>query len=99
MTKTALRELMSAGAEKASAEVTRSMKYEMKVESGDMSLIRTTEDVSVRLLAIKGDRKGTVALNKTDSASIADAAKEAVAVNFIGYPIVRLAVGIFSGNE
>jgi len=80
MTKTALRELMSAGAEKASAEVTRSMKYEMNVESGDMSLIRTTEDVSVRLLAIKDDRKGTVALNKTDGASIADAAKEAVAL-------------------
>ena len=80
MTKQALRELLAAGAEKANAEVTRSMKYEMNVESGDMSLIRTTQDVSVRLLAIKDNRKGTVALNKTDRASIDAAAKEAVAL-------------------
>lgn len=80
MTKQALRELLTAGAKKASAEVTRSMKYEMNVESGDMSLIRTTEDISIRLLAIKDDRKGTVALNRTDDISVTDAAREAVSL-------------------
>jgi len=78
MTKQALRELMNAGADKASAEITRSMKYEMNVESGDMSLIRTTEDVSIQMLAICQNKKGTVALNKTDKASISAAAAEAV---------------------
>jgi len=80
MTKQILRELMRAGADKASADITRSTKYEMNVESGDMSLIRTTEDVSVHMLAIQSDRKGTVALNKTDSASVGAAAREAVAL-------------------
>jgi PmbA protein len=71
--------LLAAGADKAQASVSRTELSELNVDSGKMSLYRSTADVSLALLALSGDRKGTVALNRLDGASIKAAAAEAVA--------------------
>ncbi len=86
MTKYVLEQLMSAGAHKASAEINRTTKYEMNVENGDMSLIRTTQDVSVSMIAIKDDKKGSVVVNRTDDSSIIDASRDAVSYAEVAQP-------------
>ncbi len=99
MTKFVLEQVMAAGADKASAEITRSSKCEMNVENSDVSLVRTTDDVSVAIVAIKNDRKGTVIANRTDEQSIISAAKEAVGCAAVAQPDPANDIAPFAPQE
>lgn len=70
--------LLKAGADKAQCTVTLTEKHEMNVDAGELSLLRTTFDTSVGLVAIKGGKKGTTAANKSDSESLERAAASVV---------------------
>ena len=78
LAKTALASLLEAGAEKAQSLASFASKYEMNVENGELSLIRTTDDVSLSLTALRENRKGASSVNRTDAASVKTAACEAL---------------------
>ncbi len=68
--------LVSEGVEKAESSLLLTRKYELNVEAGTISLIRTTDDVSLSLVGIDEDKRGSTSLNKTDEKSINDSVKE-----------------------
>ena len=74
----ALECLKSAGAQKAACDLRIGEKRELNVETDRLTLLRTTFDVSLRLLALTEDRKGTIAVNKLDRSSVQGAARQAV---------------------
>jgi len=76
----ALRRCREAGAGKAVCTLTFGEKKELNVEVGRMTLLRTTFDASLGLLALDGDRKGTTSINKLDSAAIDAAAERAMSL-------------------
>lgn len=79
----AIRGLMAlerAGADKAQCVLSLSEKHEMNVDSGELSLMRTTFDTRLGLTAIKGGRKGQTAINKSDAASIDGATQDVLAI-------------------
>jgi PmbA protein len=67
--------LKDSGADKAQCVLYKNKKYEMNVESGAISLLRTTLDTSLSLTVIKDNKKGTISINKTDEESIKEAVK------------------------
>ena len=71
-----LEQLQKAGAQKAYTDLTTSAKYEMNVESGELTLIRSTDDISLHLCAMKNGQKGTTLLNRTEESAIAAAIQE-----------------------
>lgn len=68
-----LEALLKAGAQKSQCVLTRNRKFEMNVEAGEMSLLRTTFDVSLSLSAIKDYKKGSISINKVDIPTIDEA--------------------------
>jgi len=56
----------------------KSKKYELNAEAGEISLLRTTFNTNIRLMAIKDKRRGYVSLNGEDETAIEEAAKNAV---------------------
>lgn len=68
-----LKALKSSGADKSQCVLIKNKKYEMNVESGTISLLRTTLDTSLNLTVIKDNKKGTISINKTDEESIKEA--------------------------
>ena len=70
-----LAEAKAQGAEYAHCTVSESEKKEFNVDGGRFSLMRTLFDRNVLITALKGQRKGTVQINRFD----ADAVKAAVA--------------------
>lgn len=58
------------GVDKASCSVYNSKKYELNFTREGISLLRTTIDGSVNMLAIKNGKKATIALNKLDKNTI-----------------------------
>jgi PmbA protein len=72
--------LRQAGADKAVAALSRGEQSELNVESGKLSLYRSTVNVSLGLTAHVQTRKGSVSLNKYDTEAINQAAAEAVAM-------------------
>lgn len=93
----ALKELKDAGADQAVASLTRGEKSELNVDSGRMSLYRTTANVSIGVMALVGSRKGSVSVNDASPEAIRKAAKEAVATARAGRP--DPANGISPGRE
>lgn len=75
-----LNALLKAGADKAQCHVTRIEKHELNVISGEMSLLRTTFDTQVKLIAIKDGKKGSTTINKSDPDSVSQGAAEALAI-------------------
>ncbi len=75
-----LNALLKAGADKAQCQVTRIEKHELNVISGEMSLLRTTFDTQVKLIAIKDGKKGSTTINKSDPDSVSRGAAEALAI-------------------
>ena len=67
--------LLYAGADKAQAGVAYTVTHEFNVDGGEFSLFRTLFDKQLSMTAIQGGRKGTVAQNRYDEATIAEAAK------------------------
>ena len=51
-------------------------KDELNVDSGEISLLRTTDNTSLTLTGILDDKKGTISINKIDRQSIDEAASE-----------------------
>ncbi|MBP7265016.1 MAG: hypothetical protein KBB32_12650, partial [Spirochaetia bacterium] len=82
----ALKELKDAGADQAVASLTRGEKSELNVDSGRMSLYRTTANVSIGVMALVGSRNGAVSVNDASPEAIRTAAKEAVATARAGRP-------------
>lgn len=73
-----LKLLREAGAEKAQCRMGRYKKHEMNIEAGEISLFRTTSDISLSLSAIKEGRKGSKALNKIDEAVIRESVQDVI---------------------
>lgn len=72
--------LLKAGAEKAQCAVSLQEKHEMNVDAGEFSLLRTTFDTSVMLVAIKDGKKGTGVANKSDRESLEKAAGDVISM-------------------
>lgn len=67
--------LQNAGADKAQASVSYTVTHEFNVDGGEFSLFRTLFDKQLAMTAIQGGKKGTVAQNRYDEETIAEAAK------------------------
>ena len=67
------------GADDAQCKVRFGSVDEINVDAGEFSLMRSTFDSAVTMKVIKDKKKGVIAINKTDEASIDAAAKECVA--------------------
>jgi PmbA protein len=76
--KLAIKELLEAGAEHAQCLAVRSAKRELNADAGQISLLRTTTDNELRLVALKNGRRGETLCNRTDAQSLKKAAREAV---------------------
>ncbi len=61
---------MKAGADKAQCSFSKSYKFEMNVESGEISLLRTTYDSGIGVTVIKDNRRGSISSNSIDGDSI-----------------------------
>ena len=68
--------MLEAGIQKAQCTLHDSSKDEFNVDSGEISLLRTTNDTSLYLMGIIDDKKGSISINKTDTESIDRAVKE-----------------------
>ena len=67
--------LQKEGADKAQALVSYAVTHEFNVDGGEFSLFRTLFDKQLAMTAIQGGKKGTVAQNRYDEATIAQSAK------------------------
>lgn len=72
--------LLKNGAAKAQCSVTLTDRHEMNVDSGELSLLRTTFDTRVNMTAIRDGKKGASSGNKMDAASVEAAAAEALSI-------------------
>ena len=72
--------LLKAGADKAQCSLTLTDKHEMNVELGEFTLLRTTFDTRIGLTAIKGNRRGSTSINKSDNHALDNAATDVVAI-------------------
>jgi PmbA protein len=69
-TKLYIEAILESGIQKAQTELVVLKKTELNAESGNISLLRTTENVALSLTGITEGRKGSVSINKTDRNSI-----------------------------
>ena len=74
----ALDSLLNLGMDDAEGMINESEKKELNIESGKISLLRTTFSNSLRLEAIKDKKQSTISINKLDKDSIDIALKELV---------------------
>jgi len=56
--------------DKCQCSVSQSRKYELNLDNGEISLLRTTIDSNYQLVVIKDHKKGSISLNKTDESSV-----------------------------
>ncbi len=68
--------MLKTGIQKAQCTLSDKCKDEFNVDSGEISLLRTTNDTSFYLMGIIDDKRGSISLNKTDKESIDKAVKE-----------------------
>ncbi|MGP1594061.1 MAG: metallopeptidase TldD-related protein [Treponema sp.] len=76
----ALEALKKAGSGKAAAWITKQVKSEMNIDSGNLSLYRTTEDISASLTALIDGKRGFVAGNNLQDAALTETAAQAAAL-------------------
>lgn len=65
--------LQNAGLHKSECVLHDTGKDELNVDSGEISLLRTTDNTSLTLTGILDDKKGTISINKIDRQSIDEA--------------------------
>jgi PmbA protein len=70
--------LLKAGAQKAVGYLVHSEKQELNIEANRISLFRTTYDVNLAFSGIINQRKGSVAINRTEVSAIEQAAREVI---------------------
>ncbi|MCK4672131.1 MAG: TldD/PmbA family protein, partial [Candidatus Aegiribacteria sp.] len=68
--------MLKAGIQKAQCTLSDKSKDEFNVDSGEISLLRTTNDTSLYMMGIIDDKKGSISINKTDTESLDRAVKE-----------------------
>jgi len=73
-----LESLKRAGAEKSQCNLTKAKKYEMNVEDGKISLLRTTFNIDLGITAIKEGKKGDISINKLDKESLDEAIENVI---------------------
>jgi PmbA protein len=76
----ALQALKKAGADKASCKAEKERKDEFNIEANKFTLLGTTFEGGITMKALVGGRKGVIAINKLDHASIDEAAEKCVAL-------------------
>lgn len=69
-----VRALEKEGLDKSECTLKVSRSHELNLDSGEISLLRTTDDVSLTMTGILDDREGSITINKTDESSILEAA-------------------------
>lgn len=69
-----VRALKEEGLEKAECVLRSSRTHELNLDAGEISLLRTTDDVSVTMTGILDGREGTTSINRMDDASLLEAA-------------------------
>ena len=79
-------QLKKSGADKSQCGVSFSEKKELNVETGEMSLFRTTFDTNIGLSVIVDQKSGTVSINKTDKESINDAVEKVMEMAISSQP-------------
>ncbi len=70
--------LLDAGMDQAVCNLAFTRKTELNVEAGNISLLRTTDDVSLSLTGIKEMKKASSSINKIDEESIKKSVQEVV---------------------
>ena len=70
--------LLKVGTEKVQCSLKKSEKNELNIDSGEMSLFRTTFNNNLTLTGILKDKKGSITINKVDKKSIDEAAKQVI---------------------
>ena len=81
-----LAEAKKLGADYAQCSVNESEKKEFNVDGGRFSLMRTLFNRNVVITVLKGQRKGTVQINRFDTEAVQAAVKDAVAAADSGKP-------------
>lgn len=76
--KNTLDSIIDSGADKAVVKLEDIEKQELNVDAGEISLFRTTFDVSLTLIAIVNNKKGQCTINKLDNDSIDSAVKQVI---------------------
>ena len=67
--------MQKAGLQRSECLLRDTRKDELNVDSGEISLLRTTDNTSLILTGILDDKKGSISINKIDSLSIDEAVK------------------------
>ena len=70
--------LLNAGMTHAACSLSLARKTELTVDSGNISLLRTTDDTSLSLSGIREEKKGSSSMNRTDEESIRNCVAEVV---------------------
>ena len=81
LAETALDCLKAEHTDKASVRITKRLKSEMNIDSGNVSLYRTTEDLSVSMISIIDDKRGFVSGNNLSAEAMKENAKQAAALS------------------
>jgi PmbA protein len=68
--------LLKAGLQKSQCTLRHTRKDELNLDSGEISLLRTTDDTSITLTGILNDKEGSISINKIDRKSIDEAASK-----------------------
>lgn len=68
--------IVKQGADKAQCILKNNKKYELNFGNEDITLLRTTIDTNIDLVAIKDNKKSTISLNKLDEETISIKIKE-----------------------
>ncbi|WP_353894032.1 metallopeptidase TldD-related protein [Proteinivorax hydrogeniformans] len=76
LVKLCLSQLKDKGAQKAEVNVSKEIKEEMNINSGEVSLLRSLEEYNIEMTAFIDQKKDVIKLNKVDELSIEQAAME-----------------------
>lgn len=66
--------------DKCQCSLTHSKKYELNLENGEISLLRTTIDNYFHVTIINNQKKGSITINKTDQESVDEALKSVLEI-------------------
>ena len=73
--------LKKEGADKATARVSKSVKSEMNIDAGRLSLYRSTTDISVSMTSLVETKKGYIAGNDLSEKALKENAAKAVSLS------------------
>ncbi|PIE51866.1 peptidase [Candidatus Fermentibacteria bacterium] len=91
--------LIRAGMDKAQANVLLTRKTELNIDTGQLSLMRTTDDVSLSLTGIRNNRRGTTVINKTDDDAAVMAVEQVVNLSDAGESDPAVDISPFQPGE